>query len=126
MTGLRSRQGAWGKVRNRQNRSRYGPTRRRCMPSKAAELICPVGRPPSRILQAVVEHAALCCCIAVGLHVPTPARPERPCFLKALVAGVFFGGAVGGARERRTRGLGGRIGARGRDDGREDHERGAS
>src|SRR5712671_5366693 len=81
---------------------------------------------PSWILQAVVEQAALCGGIAVGPHVPTAARPDRPCFLKASRAGVRFGGVVVRAREWSRVGVrGGRSGAEGRDDGGEDRDSGA-
>src|ERR1700716_572282 len=104
-------------------------SRRRC--SRLARAVsaprwAPAVMNPSWILQAVVEQAALCGGIAVGLHVPTPARPDRPCFLKALLAGVRFGRVVVRAREWSRAGVGGgRSGAGGRDDGGEDRDRGA-
>src|ERR1700716_1258933 len=104
-------------------------SRRRC--SRLARAVsaprwAPAVMNPSWILQAVVEQAALCGGSAVGLHVPTPARPDRPCFLKALLAGVCFGGAVVRAREWSRVGVaGGRICAGGCDDGGEDRDSGA-
>src|SRR3981189_188375 len=105
-------------------------SRRRC--SRLARAVsaprwAPAVMDPSWILQSVVEQAALCGGSAVGLHVPTRARPDRPCFLIALLAGVRFGGAVVRARDWSRLGVrGGRIGAGGCDDGGEDRDSGAT
>src|SRR5712671_3343179 len=84
-------------------------------------------RPPLRIAYAVVDHAGLGGEIAVGLHVLVRARIACPCFLIALLAHVHFGRAVVRAVDRsRMVVLGGRSGARGRDDSRENRESGAT